>query len=110
MKFTVQLLIENDNSLPLSIPIDTLDRPCEHVECVGLRLEEGKAILRRLQDGVLRRQLAQHLESQRPCPHHCPPERRSGNVVPRHGIADSQHEHDFCPFLMLDTRHAGRFA
>jgi hypothetical protein len=69
MKVTIQLLIENADSLPLTIPINTLDRPCEQLEDVGLRLEEAKAILRRLQDEVVRGQLAQHLESHRACSH-----------------------------------------
>ncbi|MEO7206595.1 MAG: hypothetical protein ABI356_09565 [Steroidobacteraceae bacterium] len=69
MKFTIQLLIENADSLPLSISLETIERPCDAVEDVGLRLEETKAILRRLQDEVVRSQLARHLERHRACFH-----------------------------------------
>jgi hypothetical protein len=69
MKFTIQLLIENAGSLPLSIPLQAIERPCDAVEDVELRLEEAKAILRRLQDEVVRSQLARHLESHRTCFH-----------------------------------------
>src|ERR1017187_347331 len=40
MKFTIQVLIESPDALPLSVPIQTLERSCERVEDVGLRLEE----------------------------------------------------------------------
>ena len=45
MKFTIQLLIEDTDRLPLLIPLDTIDRPCDVVEDVGLRLQESKAVL-----------------------------------------------------------------
>ncbi len=32
MKFTIQVLIESPDALPLSVPIQALDRTCEHVE------------------------------------------------------------------------------
>jgi hypothetical protein len=38
MKFTIQLLIENTDCMPLSISITTIDRACDAVEDVGLRL------------------------------------------------------------------------
>lgn len=45
MKFTIQVLIESPGAMPLSVPIQTVDRPCERVEDVGLRLKEAKAVL-----------------------------------------------------------------
>lgn len=50
MKFTIQVLIESPDSLPLTVPIQALDRTCEHVEDIGLRLDEAKAILHGLQE------------------------------------------------------------
>ena len=40
MKFTIQVLIESPNALPLSVPIQTIERSRERVEDVGLRLIE----------------------------------------------------------------------
>ncbi len=67
MKFTIQLLIEDTHRLPLSIPLETIDRPCDVVEDVGLRLREAKAVLDRLQKEVISNQLARHLETHRSC-------------------------------------------
>ena len=67
MKFTIQLLIEDTDRLPLSIPLETIDRACDVVEDVGLRLQEAKAVLGRLQEEVVRNQLARHLETHRSC-------------------------------------------
>ena len=67
MKFIVELRIEDTDRIPLSIALETIDRPCDVVEDVGLRLEEAKAILGRLQEEVVRNQLARHLEAQRSC-------------------------------------------
>jgi hypothetical protein len=68
MRFTIQVLIESPGALPLSVPIQTVDRPCERVEDVGLRLEEAKAVLQGLQEQLIRQQLAEYLEARRPCP------------------------------------------
>src|SRR5471030_1550120 len=54
MKVTIQVLIESPGVLPLNVPIQTVDRPCERVEDVGLRLEEAKAILQGLQEQLIR--------------------------------------------------------
>ena len=67
MKFTIQLLIEDTGRMPLSIPITTIDRACDAVEDVGLRLQEAKTVLGRLQEEVVRNQLARHLETNRSC-------------------------------------------
>ena len=67
VKFTIQMLIEESNQLPLSIPIHTIERPCERVEDIGLHVGEAKALLGTLQNHVVRSQLAQLLDSRRPC-------------------------------------------
>jgi hypothetical protein len=54
MKFTMQVLIESPGALPLSVPIQTVDRPCERVEDVGLRLQEAKAVLQGLREQLIR--------------------------------------------------------
>jgi hypothetical protein len=54
MKFTIQVLIESTDAPPLSLPVQTIERACERVEEVGLRLEEAKAILRGLQEQLIR--------------------------------------------------------
>jgi hypothetical protein len=69
MKFTIQVLIESRDALPLSIPIQTIERACEQVEDVGLRLDEAKAVLHGLQEQLVRQQLSDHLARQRPCPY-----------------------------------------
>ena len=61
-------MIEPPDALPLSVPIQTIEHVCDRVEDVGLRLEEAKAILSRLQDQLVRQQLAEHLQRHRACP------------------------------------------
>ena len=51
------------DALPLGVPIQALDRTCEHVEDVGLRLDEAKAILHGLQEQLIRQQLAGYLDA-----------------------------------------------
>ena len=68
MKFTIQLLIESPNAQPLSVPVQTIERSCERIEDVGLRLEEAKTILNGLQEQLVRHQLAGHLDKHRLCP------------------------------------------
>jgi len=67
MKFTVQLLIEDSDALPLCVPIQTFERFCERVEDVGLRLEEAKALVGGLRQQVGRAQLARYLCEHRTC-------------------------------------------
>jgi hypothetical protein len=69
MKFTIQVLIETAESLPLTLPIQTIDRPCESIEEVGLQIAEAKSILKGLQENVVRQQLAEFLAPKRLCPH-----------------------------------------
>jgi hypothetical protein len=68
MKFTIQVLVESPDALPLGIPIQTIERSCERVEDVGLRLDEAKAILSGLQEQLVRQQLAGYLNGHRRCP------------------------------------------
>jgi Plasmid pRiA4b ORF-3-like protein len=68
MKFTIQVLIESPDAPPLGIPIQTIERSCDRIEDVGLRLAEAKAILSGLQGQLVSQQLADHLRRQRPCP------------------------------------------
>jgi hypothetical protein len=37
------------------VPVQTIERPCDRIEDVGLRLEEAKSILNGLQDRLVRR-------------------------------------------------------
>src|SRR5271166_5184716 len=67
MKFTIQVLIESPDALALSIPVQTIERSCDRIEDVGLRLGEAKKILSGLQDQLVRQQLADHLQKYRPC-------------------------------------------
>ena len=62
MKFTIQALIETPDGLPLTVLVQTIERSCDRIEDVGLRLEEAKSILTRLQDQLVRQQLAEHLK------------------------------------------------
>jgi hypothetical protein len=68
MKFTIQVLIESPDALPLSVPVQTIERSCNRIEDVGLRLQEAKAILGGLQEQLVRQQLAEYLHDHRPCP------------------------------------------
>src|SRR5260370_39920754 len=69
MKITIQVLIEGNDALPLTVPIHTIDRLCERIEEVGLQTVEAKSILRGLEDSVVRHQLAECLAGKRSCPH-----------------------------------------
>ncbi len=68
MKFTIQALIETPEGLPLTVPVQTIERSCDRIEDVGLRLEEAKLILNALQEQLVRQQLAEHLQRHRACP------------------------------------------
>ena len=68
MKFIIQALIETPDGLPLTVPVQTIERSCDRIEDVGLRLEEAKSILNGLQDRLVRQQLAEHLDRHRACP------------------------------------------
>ena len=69
MKFTIQVLIEDADALPLTVPIHTIDRPGERIEDIGFQTVEAKSILGGLQQVVVRHQLAEYLAGKRSCPH-----------------------------------------
>jgi hypothetical protein len=56
------VLIESPDALPLSVPVQTIERACDRIEDVGLQLEEAKAILMGLQEQPVRQQLAEYLQ------------------------------------------------
>jgi len=68
MKVTIQALIETAEGLPLTVSVQTIERSCDRIEDVGLRLEEAKLILNALQEQLVRQQLTEHLQSHRACP------------------------------------------
>ena len=68
MKFTVHVQIEQPGALPITLAIHTVERSCDQVEDVGLRIAEAKAILGGLQGAVVQHQLAVHLQAHRACP------------------------------------------
>jgi hypothetical protein len=51
--YHIQVLIEGADVLPITVPIQTIDRPRERVEEVGLQTAEAKSILRKLQQIVV---------------------------------------------------------
>ena len=63
------MLIEGADALPLTVPIQTIDRPGERVEEIGFQTAEAKSILGGLQEVVVRHQLAEYLAGKRSCPH-----------------------------------------
>jgi hypothetical protein len=67
VKFRIELRVDGKAGLPLTVELVTLDRECRGVEDVGLRLEEAKGLLERLQEKLVRRQLAEYLHSRRRC-------------------------------------------
>ena len=69
MKFTIKVLIEAADALPLAVPIQIIYRPCESIEELGLQTAEAKSILKELEENVVRQQLAEFLAAKRSCPH-----------------------------------------
>jgi hypothetical protein len=65
MKFTIQALIETHDGLPLTVLVQTIERSCDRIEDVGLRLEEAKSMLN---DLLVRQQFADTLQRHRACP------------------------------------------
>ena len=68
MKMTVLICIEGTTSDPITVPIHTIDRPCDQVQDVGLALDEAKSILGKLQQTLVNTQLEQYLGRARACP------------------------------------------
>jgi hypothetical protein len=54
MKLTIQLQLEGAAVLPLTVPIETIDRCCEDIDDIGLQIAEAKSILGKLQQVVVR--------------------------------------------------------
>jgi hypothetical protein len=122
MKFTIELRVEGASALPLAVEIQTIDRPCGQVQDVGLRLEEAKSILGRLQQAVVREQLAGYLIDHRTCPHCERPRTIKGYHPLRFRTAfgdislrsprwhrcrccEQSRENTFCPLRELLTMH-----
>jgi hypothetical protein len=69
MKITVQLVVEyEDGEEPIVEEIGCLCRGDLLPETLGLTLDEGKAILARIQKTMVAEQAAAHVEQQRACP------------------------------------------
>lgn len=69
MRVTVQIRIEGTASSPITVPLHTIDRPCDQVQEVGLALGDAKSILGKLQQTLVRQQLEHYLADRRACPH-----------------------------------------
>jgi hypothetical protein len=54
MKLTIQLQLEGADVLPLTVPIETIDRCCEDIDDIRLQIAEAKSILGKLQQVVVR--------------------------------------------------------
>ena len=52
MKFTIQVLVEAADALPLAVPIQTIDRPCESIEDGGLQTADAKSISKGLEENA----------------------------------------------------------
>jgi hypothetical protein len=68
MRVTVQIRIEGAASRPFTVPLHTIDGPCDQVQDVGLALGDAKAILGKLQQTLVRQQLECYLADRRACP------------------------------------------
>jgi hypothetical protein len=67
VKCRIELRVDGKAGPPLTVELITLDRECRGAEDVGLRLEEAKGLLERLQEELVRRQLAEYLHNRRRC-------------------------------------------
>jgi hypothetical protein len=56
--YHIQVLIEGADVLPITVPIQTIDRPRERVEEIGFQTAESKSILRKLQQIVVQDRIA----------------------------------------------------
>ncbi len=66
MKCSIELRVEGKVG-PLRVELSSIDRECRGAEDVGLRLEEAKRLLGRLQEELVRRQLAEYLDRRHRC-------------------------------------------
>jgi hypothetical protein len=69
LQFTITVRWQREDGRITTTQLGILDRgACRSPEDVGLRLEDGKQILGRLQQIVVGEQLQRHCEAARPCP------------------------------------------
>jgi hypothetical protein len=66
MKCSIELRVGGSVG-PLRVELGSIDRECHGAEDVGLRLEEAKRLLERLQEELVRRQIAEFLERRHRC-------------------------------------------
>ena len=80
MKIRIQVTIEHDDETidTISEEIGCLERTTLSAESVGLTLEEGKSILGKLQQTLVKQQVAAYIEQQTDCSHCGEPHRRNG--------------------------------
>ena len=69
MRVTVQIRFEAARSRPVTVPLHTIERRCDHVQDVGLALGDAKSILGKLQQALVQEQLDHYLSDRRACPH-----------------------------------------
>ena len=69
MKIKVQVVIEYENETTETVveEIGCLQRAAPSIEALGIRLDEGKAILANLQESVIAHQVAEHMKKHEYC-------------------------------------------
>ena len=68
MKITVHLVVCDDDGHEETVTeVVILEKACQRIEQVGLTLAEAKALLTRLQQRIVERQLASFLATRRHC-------------------------------------------
>lgn len=69
MKVRVQMVMVNDEDLPgETLELAVLERAALTAANLGMSLDEGKVILKAIQEILVKEQIAAHLRQQRPCP------------------------------------------
>lgn len=81
MKIKVQVVIEYEDETTETVvkEIGCLQRAAPSIETLGIRLDEGKAILANLQESVVAHQVAEHMKKHEYCGHCHQPHRRNGH-------------------------------
>ena len=69
MRFTIQVVIEDDARHETIEEIITLEKSADGLDQIGLSLAESKALLKNLQRHIVEAQTAEYLERHRACPH-----------------------------------------
>ncbi|MBK7181276.1 MAG: hypothetical protein IPH82_29535 [Chloroflexi bacterium] len=69
MKIKVQVVIEYEDETTETVvkEIGCLQRAAPSIETLGIRLDEGKAILANLQESVVAHQVAEHMKKHEYC-------------------------------------------